>query len=204
MGPGGTYAVVVFLAGAILLLGWLYATAGNPRSGAILKKSLLIFVLPMLLVPAWYFQGLFGMWAWLACEEGLKAFASTRERKPLDKFWLVVLFGIWELALDKPFWAILVAQSAKSWDRLSLAELAYATALPALMHAVTAAIYAFTPVQRLWAALVVSWIIHASFNAAAEHFYLSPVAIFIETGVLCAILAVAFETARRLQRLDAK
>jgi len=37
-------------------------------------------------------------------EEGLKAFASTREQNRQDKFWLVALFGVWELALDKPFW----------------------------------------------------------------------------------------------------
>src|SRR5687767_3744559 len=104
MGAGATYAVMTFLAGLICLLGWLYLTAGNPRSTAILKKSLWLIVLPMLLTPAPLFTFPFGMWALVAFEEGVKAFASTREEKPANKFWLVSLFGVWELTLDKPFW----------------------------------------------------------------------------------------------------
>ena len=51
MGPGATYAVVRFLAGLITLLGWLYATADNPRSGAMLRKSFLLFVIPIVISP---------------------------------------------------------------------------------------------------------------------------------------------------------
>jgi len=144
MGPAATYAVVTFAAGVLTLLGWLYLTAGNPRCGAILKKSLLLFALPIMFAPSQLFQFPFGMWAWVAFEEGLKAFASTRERNREDKFWLVALFGIWELTLDKPFWALVLAQSGESWTRSSMIGFVYVTALPVLMHVVTAAIYAFT------------------------------------------------------------
>ena len=188
MGTGGTFAIVTFTAGVLCLLGWLYATTDNPASWALLKKSLLLFALPIMFAPAQLFQFPLGMWALVAFEEGLKAFASTREQSRENKFWLVALFGIWELTVDKPFWGLVLAQSNESWDRLSLVGLAYATALPVLMHSVTAAIYAFTFERRIWAAYLVSWVIHTAFNEAASYFYLSPMAVIIETAMLAAIL----------------
>ena len=188
MGPGATYAVVTFCTGVLLVLAWLYATASNPRSGAMLKKSLLLFVVPVMLAPIGWLTSAFGLWAWVACEEALKAFASTREEDRVNKFWLVTLFGIWELTLDKPFWGLLVGQSGESWGRLAMAGFLYATALPVLMHAVTAAIYAFAFERRIWAAFITSWMIHTAYNEAAEYFLLSPVAVIAETVVLSAIL----------------
>lgn len=190
MGLSATYAIVTFTTGVLFLLGWLYATAGNPRSWPILKKSLLWFALPIMFAPSALFQFPFGMWAWVACEEGLKAFASKREEKRADKFWLIALFGIWELTVDKPFWGLVLGQSGEIWDGLALGGLLYTTALPVLMHLVTAAIYAFCFEGRLWVAFIASWVVHTAFNEAATYFYLSPVAVVIETTVLGAILAV--------------
>jgi len=188
MGPGATYALVTFLAGALLLLGWRYANIENPRSGVMLKKSSLLFVLPIMLAPVQLLQFPLSMWVLVAWEEGLKAFASSRERRPIDKFWLVTLFGIWELMVDKPFWGLIAAQTVDGWDRLAIAGLIYATALPVLLHAVTAAIYAFTFRRRLWAAFIVSWAIHTMFNETVDYFGLSPIAVIIKTAILATIL----------------
>lgn len=197
MGPGATYAVVTFTLGVMFLLGWLYVTTGNPRSGAMLKKSLWMFGLPILLWPAGLIQFPLVMLVWVACEEGLKAFASTREERGVDKFWLVMLFGILELTLSKPLWGSELAQSGESWDRLALSGYLYATALPVLMHAVTAAIYAFTFEGRLWAAFVTSFVLHAIFNEAAVFFFLSPTAVIIETAVLSLISLTLLKRRRR-------
>ena len=186
MGPGGTYALVTFVAGLLALLGWLYLTTENSRSGAMLKSSALIFALPIVFSPI--DASILGMWLWVPCEEGLKAFASTREKRPANKFWLVALFGIWELALSKPLGGLTIAQSGEFWDRWALSALLYATVLPVLMHTVTAAIYAFVFEKRLWAAFIVSWIVHLSFNGAVDYFYPSVSAVIIETVVLGAIL----------------
>ncbi len=202
MGPGATYGVATFLAGVLLLLGWLYATAGNARSGKMLAKSLLLFGVPIMLAPVELFQFPLGLWAWVACEEALKAFASTRERERTDRFWLVALFGIWELTIDKPFWGLAVAQTGESWDHLAMAGLLYATALPVLMHVVTAAIYAFTFERRLWAAFVASWVVHTTFNEAAEYFFLSPLAVLIETLLLAAILAAVLQRRSRSPAIE--
>ncbi len=185
MGPGATYALVTFCTGVLLLVGWLYATTDNPRSSAMVKSSLVLFVVPTMLVPIGLLP--LGLAVWVAIEEGLKAFASTREQRRIDKFWLVGLFGIWELALSKPFWGLVIAQPGESWDRLAMIGLAYSTALPVLMHAVTAAIYAFTFGRRLWAAFLVCWFIHMAFNFAVTY-YPSPIAVVVETVVLAAIL----------------
>ncbi|HEV2079978.1 MAG TPA: hypothetical protein VGR19_08825, partial [Allosphingosinicella sp.] len=165
MVPGIAFAVITFSVGVLLLLGWLYATAENPSSGAMLRKSILFFAVPIMLAPTELFQFPLGMWALVACEEGLKAFASRREQARINRFWLVALFGIWELTVDKPFWGFVVAQSGESWDRLALVGLVFATALPVLMHTVTAAIYAFAfDEKRLWAAFLASWLLHTTIN----------------------------------------
>ncbi|HET6943545.1 MAG TPA: hypothetical protein VFH89_15445 [Sphingomicrobium sp.] len=182
----------------LLFLGWFYATADNLRSGVMFKKSLLLFALPIILSPAALFQFPLGMWVLVAWEEVLKAFASTRERNPIDKFWLVALFGLWELTIDKPFWGFVLARSEQGWDRLALVGFLCATALPVLMHAVTAAIYAFTFERRLWAAFIASWVIHATFNEAASYFGLSLAAAITETAILVAILMAIFSRQRRL------
>jgi hypothetical protein len=188
MGPGATYAAVTFLAGLLCLLGWLYATAGNPRSATILKKSLWLIALPMLVTPAPLFTFPFGMWALVAFEEGVKAFASTREQEPKNKFWLVSLFGVWELTLDKPFWGLVVAQSAERWDRVSLLGLVLATTIPVLMHAVTAAIYAFRLKDRLWAAFIASWAVHTAYNESVDYFGLSPAVQVTQIAILVVLL----------------
>lgn len=167
-----------------------------------LRKSLLVFVLPIMFVPAGWLSFPLGMWVLVAFEEGLKAFASTRERKRLDKFWLVSLFGIWELAVDKPFWALAVGHSGGSWDRLAMAGFLYATALPVLMHTVTAAIYAFMFQGRLWAAMIASWVVHTTFNEAVTYFDLSPTTAMIETIVLGLLLIGILSSQRRLIAAD--
>jgi hypothetical protein len=128
------------------------------------------------------------MWAVVAFEEGLKTFASTREQNRNDRFWLVSLFGIWELTLDKPFWGYFLAQPIANWGGLEVSGLVYATALPVLMHTVTAAIYAFLFERRIWAAFIASWLVHTSFNWAVAYFDVSATAAVVETVVLSIIL----------------
>ncbi|HEX8365363.1 MAG TPA: hypothetical protein VF603_08780 [Allosphingosinicella sp.] len=197
MSPGLTFAVIIFSVGALLLLGWLYATAGNARSIPMLGTSILFFVMPIMFAPVGLLSFALGMWALVAFEEGLKALASQREQARINRFWLVALFGIWELTVDKPFWGFAVAQSGESWDRLALVGWVYATSLPVLMHIVTAAIYAFAfREKRLWAAFLASWLLHMTFNEAVGHFGVSPAAALIETVVLASILAFLLRKAK--------
>ena len=182
--------------GVLLLLAWFYATAANARSGAIFKKSLLLFALPILILPGGWVLLHLGMWASVACEEGLKAFESTREQNRVDRFWLVALFGIWELTLDKPFWGLVLAQPMATWDRVEVIGLVYTTALPALMHTVTAAVYAFAFEKRIWQAFIVSWAVHWTFNEAVIYFPLSASAAVFETVVLGCILVGTLKAGR--------
>jgi hypothetical protein len=135
------------------------------------------------------------MWALVAFEEGVKTFASTREQEPNNKFWLVSLFGVWELTLDKPFWGLVVAHSAERWDRASLLGLVLATTIPVLMHVVTAAIYAFRFKGRLWAAFISSWVIHTAYNESVDYFGLSP-GVQLTQITLLAILLTALIPSR--------
>lgn len=204
MSPGATYALITFLIGVMLLLGWLFATAENPRSGALLKKSLLYFALPIILTPGAWFQHHLGMWSLVAFEEGLKTFASTREQDRVDRFWFVALFGIWELTLDKPFYGLLLAEPIANWHRVEVLGLVYASALPVLMHTVTAAIYAFVFEMRLWAAFIASWLVHATFNGTVDYFGLSAAAAVAESAVLATVLAVILLVQARHPAIDSR
>lgn len=197
MNAGTAYAVITFLAGVLCLLGWLYATTVLPRSTAILKKSLWLILLPVLLTPASWFTFPLSMWVLVAFEEGVKAFASTRESEPWRKFWLVSLFGVWELTLDKPFWGLVMGQSTESFDRASLIGLVLATTIPVVMHAVTAAIYAFLFECRLWAAFIASWVIHTAFNESVTYFGLSPAVQLTQAACLALLLAGLIAKGRR-------
>jgi len=198
MGVAGTYALMTFATGALLLLGWLYVNIDNPRCAAILKKSALLFLLPMLFWPGGLVLRLpLGVWIDGACEEGLKAFASTREQNPKNKFWLVALFGILELAVDKPFWGLVLAKSGESWDRLAMIGIVSATALPVLMHTTTAAIYAFAFKDRIWAAFIASWVVHVTFNWSVDHFSTSVPLVTVQTVTLVIILAGILGQARQ-------
>jgi hypothetical protein len=66
--------------------------------------------------------------------------------------------------------------------------LVYATALPALMHTVTAAIYAFAFERRIWPAFIAGYAVHLTFNEAVTYFDLSVSGAVFETVVLGFIL----------------
>ena len=191
MSPPATYALATFLTGVISLLIWLYFTADNPRSVSILGKSLLFFVAPMIFSPEGLIRFPLAMFVWVACEEALKAFASTREELPFNRFWLVSLFGVWELTLSKPFWAIALARTPSEFTRADMAIFVVGTALPALMHVVTAAVYAFRFRKNLWAAFIICFALHAAWNVIAPNLVYSITADLSEAVVLVILLIAA-------------
>ena len=103
------YALITCAAGLILLLGWAYVSTDNPRSNRILLKSVLLFVIPIggvVALPERLFQFRLSMWLVVLIEESLKATAASTEQRPIDRFLLVALFGIWELIWVKPLWGL--------------------------------------------------------------------------------------------------
>jgi len=177
MGAGSTYVMLTLGAGALLLLGWAYVTTDNPRSTPMLAKSVWLFVLPMIVLialPDAVFAFPLSLWVGVLIEEGLKANAARTERASMDKFWLVSLYGLWELAIAKPINGLGSHVELAEWGRWEILGLVAATALPALMHTVTAAIYAFHLKGRLWLQLLVAWALHVTFNEMVDLFGPSP------------------------------
>jgi hypothetical protein len=171
MTPAAMYSVITFLLGLVLLFGWLYATAENPRFATLLLKSVFLFVLPgsaLALIPVRLLQFPLSMWLAVFIEEGLKAAAAATEDDPADRFWLVILFGIWELTLGKPAWGVTHSALLQSWQVLQIAGLAAGGLVAVVMHGVTAEIYGFRFSQRLPIAFVVCWAIHTAFNEIAD------------------------------------
>jgi hypothetical protein len=201
MDSGSIFALVAFLVGIFLLLGWLYVMVGNQRSSRIFKKSLLFFVVPMLLFPPNLLGYPLSMFFLVTCEEALKALAARGERGRMNRFWLVSLFGIWELVLTKPLWGAAAAQSNVNFDGFQLAGLLYAAILPVFMHAVTAAIYAFRFRGHLWAALAAAWMVHIAFNLSVGYFGVSVTAALVETVTLVVILLIVLPRALRPHRI---
>jgi hypothetical protein len=108
------------------------------------------------------------MWVVVLIEEALKAMAAATERRRIDRFFLVALFGIWELMLAKPLWGVNHSAVLEDWTNLQLAGLTAAGIVTVLMHSVTAEIYAFRLTRRLPVALFVCWIFHTALNVSVE------------------------------------
>jgi hypothetical protein len=187
MNAGQFYALVTALAGVILLLGWTYLTTGNPRSGKMLIKSVPLFVLPALLLallPAQLVRLPFAMSVGVLIEELLKTAAATTENDRTNRFWLVALFGIWELTLAKPLWGLNHAGAIDDWTNVQLAGLTMAGIVTVLMHSVTAEIYAFKFRGRLGLALFASWALHFSFNESVDVLGVSLVSSLLQLAFL--------------------
>lgn len=160
-------AVITCVIGVIALLGWLWFTSENAHSNNLLFKSILLFVLPgaaLAAIPLKFLQFPLAMWVGVFIEECLKATAAATEKDPTDRFWLLALFGIWELTLAKPLWALNHFALLEDWSNLQLAGLSAAGFVTVLMHSVTAEIYAFRFARRLPLALIISWALHTAFN----------------------------------------
>jgi hypothetical protein len=161
------YPLLTFATGLILLMGWFYVTAANPRAGKLLLKSVGFFVVPAGIaaaVPDRIVQLPFSMWVLVLIEEALKATAAATEPEPMNRFWLVVLFGIWELTLSKTVRGV---EQFATYAMLTPAQaggIAAMGVITVLMHAVTAEVYAFRFRGRLAAAFAASWVLHVSFN----------------------------------------
>ncbi len=181
------YALITCAAGLLLLLGWAYVTTDNPRSSRIFLKSVVLFVIPIGVVvalPERLFQSPLSMWLVVLIEESLKATAASTEQRPTDRFLLVALFGIWELVWVKPLWGLGHFAVLEDWSNLQLAGLTAAGVVTVLMHGVTAEIYAFRFTRRLPLALLVSWILHTTFNESVDMLGVSLVASLVQLVLL--------------------
>jgi hypothetical protein len=176
------YMLITFGTGILLLLGWLYFTAEKPRSTRILLKSVGLFVLPgiaLALVPPRLIAFPFAAFVGTFVEECLKATAAAAERNEADRFWLVALFGIWELMLVKPLWGFGHAGLIQDWTQLELAGLTTAGLITVLMHSITAEIYAFRFGGSIPAAFLASWALHCGFNLSVDWLGVSLIACVI-------------------------
>lgn len=151
---GALLAMILFISGLVSLLLWLALMLDNPRLGQILRKSVLIFLLPgalMIVIPIiapaqlllpfvmmgpWALVGLVLLFVLL--EEVLKSCAARSEARPYDKFAFAMLFGIFELAIAKPLSPLIAGDLMGEWSRWGLIGLAIGAMLAMMMHSVTA------------------------------------------------------------------
>ena len=168
---GSLSAIITFLAGIILLLVWMYATTGNPRSTTILLKSILLFVVPGTVLAAlspMLFHVPLGLWVAVLLEECLKAIGAVTEKNRSDCFFLVVLFGVWEFILIKPLLALLNPLVTEGMSTSQLLGITIGSMMAVLMHAVTAEIYAFKFSGKIAPALAMSWLIHTLYDESVN------------------------------------
>ena len=163
-------AFAQFTLGGVSLLGWLYMTMNLPGATKLLLRSLWLIVVPMLafqLIPDRVGTILFLTSGAMLLEELVKLNAARREQRALMRFWLVTLFGIWELILSKPIMSLGDRHSMASLERADLLLIASVSLTPVIMHATTAAVYAFRQTNRPWLQLIVCWGIHTAYNFVA-------------------------------------
>lgn len=129
---------------------------------------------------------------WLRTRDSLGLIVADENNEPMNRFWLVVLFGIWELMLSKTTRGI---EQIATYAMLTPAEAIGITAMgiiTVLMHSVTAEVYAFRFRGRIAAALAASWVLHVGFNEAVT-FLVTSLGATIFTGLLLLLpLALLF------------
>ena len=191
LSPAYGYAIMACAAGVLLLLWWLHSTTDNPRSNTLLAKSLWLFVAPGAVIwalPDRMFDFTLSMWVLILLEEGLKASARLAEPDRMNRFWLIMLFGIWELMLAKPLWGLANQELINTWSRVEIFGLMLGGLIAVLMHSVTATIYAFRFQKSIGAAFVASWTLHVLYNEIVDWIGTSPVALGLLAIVLLIVL----------------
>ena len=182
MTPALLYVNLSFCCGLSLLLLWAYIIHKQTRSYTVLLKSVVIFVLPGALIVSAPFNlsnVAFGGLISVLIEEILKLIGALAEKGLRNRFFIVVLFGIWELMLVKPLWGLAYASTLAGWTSLQVVGLMAASLVTVLMHSVTAEVYArqltksTNLLTRLSSALGLGWIIHATFNVSVDAFGVS-------------------------------
>jgi hypothetical protein len=195
MSPAHLYSLITLAMGSILLMGWFYCTAANPRSRKLLLKSFGFFVVPIgvaLTVPDDVLQFPLALWLVVLVEESLKATAAATESKSMNRFWLVSLFGIWELTLAKTMWGIEQVVTLSALTSAQAIGVALSGVITVLMHAVTAELYAFRFGGRLAAAFAATLVFHVGFNETVT-FIGTSLGFTIGTGLLLVLpLALLF------------
>ena len=214
---GALLALILFISGLVSLLLWLALMLGNPRLGQILRKSVVIFLLPgalMIVIPIIAPAQLIlpflmlGPWTLVALvllfvliEEVLKSSAARSESRPYDKFAFAMLFGIFELALAKPLGPLIAGDLMGDWSRWGLVGLAVGAMLAMMMHSVTAALYAFKFPDKPWLGLLTCFAIHAFYNFVVVVFL--SVALIAIAAIIFAIFLIVLLPDREPEELVA-
>jgi hypothetical protein len=205
MTPSIFYATATFLVGLLLLLLWLYLSADTARSVTILTKSVVIFVLPSAVLaaalPSRVLAFRLGVWIAVLIEECLKAVASVTEKERSSRFFLVVLFGVWEFALVKPLGALLHPALLDSLDTFELTGLTIRGLIVVLMHTVTAELYAFKFAKNIMIPLCISCVLHIIFDETINSFAYSLLSALIWFVLLLILLCALWPKDASLRSL---
>lgn len=197
------YSTLMIIAGGVTLLIWAVLTKEHADWERILIVSVPIILLPIMLLFVSYqfvFHGsIILMLAGPFIEEAVKQWSSRREKSPRDGFYLVSLFGVWELVVVKP-----LLPYASNWQLPSATSqvmlLAVISIIPLLMHTITALIYSFYLRKRPWIQYLIGCGIHVCFNESRTVFYsrYSSVSWFLACVELLSFLFIASALSRRL------
>lgn len=166
-----TFRMITSMLGVLLLFGWFYATATLTAHHRLFFRSLWLFAAPMLIIillPNPRLPFLVAVLGLVLVEELIKLNAARWELSSIRKFWMVALFGIWELMLAKPFLGFDSPAELAAVERADLLLIAASGIVPVVMHSVTAAIYAFRLKRKPFLQLTVCWTIHATYNLAVD------------------------------------
>lgn len=181
--------IITFLIGTMCLVIWLYFTDADATAmrllwvcllymlAAELMTTILSFGIKMIFSPS--ALTLFGIQIVLLApvfEELAKLQACQSLTRPLHRFALVSLFGIYELMISKPF-AMEQPFSIQGFFEAF-------GAIPALFtHILTAVVYAFYLHGARWHQLVIGIAIHATYNALVYF-------VGLEAGQVCAAIFI--------------
>lgn len=157
--------LLAYLPGIVAMLIWLWMSGADRTASRLLAKSTVygIILLPFMVILFLIFSG--ESWCFYVVigpvvEEIFKAHASYSEKRRINAFSIVSIFGVWELLLVKSHYISIDINNLVEYFKEIFIT------FPALcFHILTGAIYAFRFRGKVVTQMIICFSLHAIFNA---------------------------------------
>jgi hypothetical protein len=161
-----SFAIALLAGATFAIVAWTWVVFPAGRRGRALGLSALVFLIPILLIFfAHQLAGVqFPSLLVIVAEEALKLGGARLTHSSKEALSIVVLFGLWELAVVKTISILFAGAEGAYFTQHFPLIYVFLLLLPVAMHATTGVIYAYYAPRRIAAALTGGCLFHWLFN----------------------------------------
>lgn len=208
-----TYLGIIVGTSAAILVAWVLIFK-SLRIYRLLARSLFLFGLPIaIMLLDNYTLGLLisvPYLAFLALEEALKLWGSRISADDRESFALLLLMGVWELALTKSILPFVSGPDFAEFLERNVFLYATVVVVPFFMHATTAAIYTLLRKSFWLVPLIICLLIHVLFNVSRPLYFtgsdgldgINPNMFIMDFVAFSGAAAILYWAALKLRRRD--